>query len=56
MSKKLILAGMFIGSWIGGYVPTFWGAGSLSFSSVLWSGVGGFVGIYLGFKLGQIID
>jgi hypothetical protein len=35
MLKKLIFAGMFIGSWIGGYVPILWDAGFLSFSSVL---------------------
>ncbi len=56
MMKKLVFIGMIIGSWIGGYVPTFWGAGLFSFSSVLWSGIGGLAGIYVGFKLGQRFD
>lgn len=56
MSKKLIFAGMLIGSWAGGYVPTLWGTGFLSFSSILWSGIGGLIGIYAGFKLGQRLE
>jgi hypothetical protein len=42
---------MIIGSTIGGYIPTFFGVGIFSFYSLLFSGVGGIAGIYLGYKL-----
>ncbi|MEI8175013.1 MAG: hypothetical protein WCG28_03625 [bacterium] len=50
-SKSLIWIFMAIGSVIGGYIPTFWGAGFFSFSSVILTAVGGILGIYLGFKM-----
>lgn len=53
MNKKLIYFFMFVGSSVGGYVPVLWGDDLFSMSSILWSTVGGFVGIYVGFKLGQ---
>lgn len=54
MSKKtLISAGVIIGSIIGGYLPLLFGAGLLSYSSVLFSGVGGILGIWVGYKLGD---
>lgn len=51
--KFLIIFTMVIGSGIGSYVPTLWGAGMFSLFPVLFSAVGGIVGIYIGFKLGQ---
>ncbi len=42
---------MAIGSTIGGYIPTLWGAGFLSFSSVILTAIGGILGIYLGYKI-----
>jgi len=53
-SKTLIWIGMFIGTTFGAYVPALWGAGLFSFSSVLFSTIGGVAGIVLGYKLGQI--
>lgn len=50
-SKPLIWIGLFIGSTIGSFIPDLWGAGILSFSSILLSGIGGILGIYVGFKL-----
>lgn len=44
---------MIIGSTLGGLVPTMWGAGMLSFSSLLFTALGGLVGIWLGFKMIQ---
>ena len=41
---------MGLGSMLGGYIPTLWGAGMFSFSSVIFTAVGGMVGIWLGFK------
>lgn len=52
-SKKLIWDGMFIGSALGGYVPLLWGGSGFSFSSVILTAMGGFLGILVGFKLGQ---
>lgn len=50
-SKSIIWIFMAIGSAIGGYIPTLWGAGFLSISSVLLTALGGMLGIWLGFKL-----
>jgi hypothetical protein len=52
-SKSLIYLGLFIGSTVGSYVPTLWGAGFLSFSSVICSAIGGILGIYIFFKISQ---
>lgn len=55
MSKKtLIWIGIFVGSTIGSYLPVLWGdAGFFSFSSIIFSTIGGLVGVYIGFKLGD---
>lgn len=51
--SKLVWFGLFVGGAIGGYVPMLWGAGLISMSSIIFSGIGSFIGIYLGFKLGE---
>jgi hypothetical protein len=51
--KTLIWIGMFVGSAIGGWIPSIWGAGMLSMSSVLLTAVGGAIGIWGGFKISQ---
>ena len=53
-SKALVTLLMIIGSIIGGYVPVLFGAGMLSYSSVIGSGAGGLLGIYLAFKLSKL--
>ncbi len=50
-SKSLIWIFMAIGSTVGGIIPNLWGAGFLSFSSVIFTAIGGIAGIWLGFKL-----
>jgi hypothetical protein len=45
-----IWLGVLIGSTIGGFIPDLWGAGLLSYSSVLLSGIGGFAGLWLAVK------
>jgi hypothetical protein len=50
-SKSIIWIFMIIGSTIGSFIPTLWGAGFLSISSVLLTAVGGMLGIWLGFRL-----
>lgn len=52
-SKTLVYLGMFIGSTIGGYLPTLFGAGLISFTSVFFSAVGGIIGVYIGYKISQ---
>ena len=50
--KNLIWIGVFVGSTIGGYIPTLWGADLISISSIFFSGVGAMAGLSLaiGFK------
>jgi uncharacterized membrane protein YeaQ/YmgE (transglycosylase-associated protein family) len=52
-AKRLIMIGMIIGSTVGGWLPTLWGASGFSLSSVLGSVVGGLAGIWLGYKLSR---
>jgi hypothetical protein len=52
-NKPLIWIGLFVGSTIGGFVPMFWHESLLSLSSVVCSGVGGLLGIWAGYKIGQ---
>jgi hypothetical protein len=56
MTKTLIFAGMMIGSYAGSAVPLLWGGSILSLSSVLLSGVGGILGIVVGYKVAKMID
>ncbi len=52
MSKKtVVLIGMTVGSVVGGYVPSIWGAGIFSFASLFGSGIGGALGIFIAYKL-----
>ena len=51
--KTLIFIGMTVGSVVGGYLPILWGADLISFSSVLFSGIGALIGIWLGHKISQ---
>ncbi len=55
-SKTLIYIGMTIGSYIGGSLPLFWGASSFSFESIIFGAMGGILGIWLGYKMGQYIS
>jgi hypothetical protein len=48
-----IWIGVLIGSTIGGFIPDLWGAGLFSYSSVLLGGIGGFAGLWLGYKMSQ---
>mgnify|MGYP003339953228 FL=1 len=49
----MIWIGMSVGGVVGSFIPEIWGAGEFSFASIIFSAVGGFVGIWLGFKLSQ---
>jgi hypothetical protein len=48
-----IWIGIFIGSTIGGFIPALWGDDLFSYSGVLLSGVGAFVGLWLGSRASQ---
>jgi hypothetical protein len=52
-SRPMVWIGMFIGSSIGGWVPSLWGAGFFSFSGLFLSAIGAIAGIYIGFKMSQ---
>jgi hypothetical protein len=54
-TKSLIYILLTIGSIAGGWIPTLWGADALSFQSVAGAFIGGMLGIWVGFKLGQYI-
>jgi uncharacterized membrane protein YuzA (DUF378 family) len=43
--------GGFIGSVLGSFIPTIWGAGQLSIASMLFFILGGFAGIWLAYRL-----
>lgn len=52
-TKTLVWIGMAVGSTIGSYIPSLWGSGVFSMSSIFFSAIGAIAGIYIGFKLGQ---
>jgi hypothetical protein len=56
MSKTFIMIGLFLGSIAGGYIPLLWGGSVFSISSILLSGAGALVGIWLGFRVAQRLD
>ncbi len=50
-SNRSIWLLIFLGSTIGGLIPEIWGADLFSYSSLLFSGIGAFVGLWLGVSL-----
>jgi hypothetical protein len=50
-SKSTMWIFMLIGSSVGGLIPTLWGASYFSISSVLFTALGGIIGIWLNFKI-----
>jgi len=50
-TKTLLYFGGFVGSTIGGMIPLLWGAGFLSYSSILLSGMFGILGVLVTLKL-----
>ena len=51
--KKLIWLRLFVGSTVGGFIPSLWGSDLISMSGVIGSAIGGIIGIWLGFRLGE---
>ena len=52
-AKALITIGMIAGSALGGWIPTLWGADPFSLWPVLLAMVGGFAGIWAGYRLSR---
>jgi uncharacterized membrane protein YeaQ/YmgE (transglycosylase-associated protein family) len=52
-TKTLVFLGMFIGSIVGGYLPSLWGADIFSMWSLVLSAVGGLLGIWVGYRMGN---
>jgi uncharacterized membrane protein YeaQ/YmgE (transglycosylase-associated protein family) len=53
MNKLLIGIGMFLGSTVGSYVPLLWGTSVFSFTSIVFSVIGGLLGIWLGYQVSK---
>lgn len=51
--KTFVWGGYAIGSTIGGFIPSFWDTSIFSFSGLIFSTVGGMLGIYIGYKLAK---
>lgn len=49
--KKLVMFGMLVGSSLGSYLPVLWGGSLFSLSSIFWGAIGGFAGIWVGYKI-----
>ena len=49
-SKTLVYLGAFVGSILGSFVPALWGASLFSYASILFSGIGGLIGIFIVLK------
>ena len=54
-SKPLIYLFLSLGSFVGGWLPTLWGANAFGLQSIIGGFVVGALGIWAGFKLGQYI-
>jgi uncharacterized membrane protein YeaQ/YmgE (transglycosylase-associated protein family) len=50
-SKTMAYLAAFIGSIVGGFIPTLWGAGFLSITSLIFSSIGAIIGIIVVVKL-----
>ena len=51
--KSLVWIGVLIGSTIGSFIPLLWGASVFSFSSIIFSGLGGILGIIAAYQINQ---
>jgi len=51
MNKSVVMIFMVVGSIIGGYIPSLFGADMFSLSSILCSAGGGLIGVWLGYRL-----
>ena len=54
--KSFIWLGMSIGCVLGGFIPSFWDAGFYSLWGMIFIALGGFVGIFVGFKFSEMME
>lgn len=50
-NKTLYYIATFVGSIIGGYIPTLWGAGFLSITSLIFSTIGAIAALVITYKI-----
>lgn len=50
-SKRIIILCTVVGGWLSSYTPLLWGVGGFTMASVISGAAGGFVGIWIGFKI-----
>ena len=50
-SRAFVWLAIFIGSTIGGAIAELWGGGMLSYTSLLLSGIGGLIGLWIAIKM-----
>jgi hypothetical protein len=55
-SKKITWLFATIGLSVGSYLPILWGGSFLSYSSVLLTGVGGLVGVWIGIQVDHWVN
>ena len=53
--KTFVWIGLFVGSTVGGMVPELWGGSAFGGWSLVLSMLGGFAGIWGGYKLGRML-
>jgi len=53
--KALVMFGMIVGSYAGSFVPLLWGESAFSMTSILFGGIGGFLGIWLGYRAARML-
>jgi len=51
--NKLVWIFMAVGSTVGGFIPSLWDSSFVSMSGIVGSAIGGFLGIYIGWKIGE---
>jgi hypothetical protein len=52
-TKTLVMTGLIIGSTLGGYFPSIFGQDVFSVWGIIGTAIGGILGVYLGYKLGD---
>ena len=52
--RAMIYLFLFIGSSVGSYLPVLFGASLFSFWSIILSGVGGIIGVWIGYKMSHL--
>ncbi len=50
------MIGVVVGSFLGGLIPSIWGADQFSFSGVIFTAFGGIAGIWAGFKISSFVE